>query len=167
MSFTRFHDDPARIKKENLETNAMNDYLFNVPGNTGGVQVPHFDDPHLRQQRGGGHIMTNMVGVESLLRNSVRPLNRDDVRLNNYKNQKIPGSGIFGSRIVRPEIIKKTIVSESRSTHPVFEYREKSTHRRDFLWHNPQNFVFMPFQNNMDTNILEKDYYNLKTYKKI
>ena len=27
MSFTRFHDDPVRIKKENIETSAMNDYI--------------------------------------------------------------------------------------------------------------------------------------------
>ena len=165
MSFTRFHDDQARIRKKIW--NQCNERLHvNVPGNTSGMQVPHFDDPHLRQQR-WSHIMTNMVGVESVLRNSVKPLNRDELSLNNYKNQKVPGSGLFGSRTVKPDIVKNTIVSESRSTHPVFEYREKSTHRNDYLWHNPQKFVFMPFQNNMDTNILEKDHYNLKTYKKI
>ena len=52
-----------------------------------------------------------------------------------------------------PVNISKTIVSETRATHPVFEYREKGTYRNDYLWHNPQNFVFMPFQNNLDTNI--------------
>lgn len=164
MSFTRFHDDPARIKKENLEISSMNDYIFNVPGCTSGIRVPHFEDPHLRQQKGGGHVMTNMVGVESVLRNTVRPLNRDQVELN-YKSVKIPGSQ--SAYTVPPVNISKTIVSETRATHPVFEYREKSTHRNDYLWHNPQNFVFLPFQNNLDTNILEKDYYNLKTYKKI
>ena len=147
-------DDPALIKKENLETNAMNDYIFNVPGNTSGVQVPHFDDL-IKTAKGGGHIMTNMAGVESVLK-TAKPLNRDELSLNNYKNQKVPGSGLFGSRTVKPDIVKNTIVSESRSTHPVFEYREKSTHRNDYLWHNPQKFVFMLFQNNMDTNILER-----------
>ena len=34
MSFTRFHDDPSRIKKENIETSMQNQYIFNVPGNT-------------------------------------------------------------------------------------------------------------------------------------
>ena len=72
MSFTRFHDDPARIKKENIETSALNDYIFNVPGNTNGVRVPHFDDPHLRLQKGGGHVMTDMVGVETMLRENAR-----------------------------------------------------------------------------------------------
>ena len=165
MSFTRFHDDPARIKKENIETSALNDYLFNVPGNTNGVRVPHFDDPHLRLQKGGGHVMTDMVGVETMLRNSIIPLNRDDLKFNNYKRVKVPGNP-YAKNI--PSVnISKTIVSETRATHPVFEYREKGTYRNDYLWHNPQNFVFMPFQNNLDTNILEKDYYNLKNYKKI
>ena len=31
MSFTRFHDDPNRIEIKNLETSAMNSYVFNVP----------------------------------------------------------------------------------------------------------------------------------------
>ena len=33
MAFTRFHDDINRIEKTNLETTAINDYTFNVPGN--------------------------------------------------------------------------------------------------------------------------------------
>ena len=36
MSFTRFHDDPNRIQKTNLERSAINDYTFNVTGNTKG-----------------------------------------------------------------------------------------------------------------------------------
>ena len=61
----------------------------------------------------------------------------------------------------------QTITNETRSTHPVFEYREKQTHRPDILLKDPQQNIFIPFQNNLDTNILEKDYYTLKTYKKI
>jgi hypothetical protein len=35
-----------------------------------------------------------------------------------------------------------------------------NTHRTEYLFHNPQSNVEIPFLSNLDTNILEKDYYN-------
>ena len=161
MSFTRFHDDPARIIKRNIETSSMNDYIFNVPGNTKTIQSQYFEDPHLRLQKTGGQQMNNMVNVETMLRNSHVKLNRDNVNKNDYKQNSLRTTPITSVNV------SQTITNETRTTHPVFEYREKQTHRQNILLKDPQRNIFIPFQNNLDTNILEKDYYNLKNYKKI
>ena len=158
MSFTRFHDDPARIQKTNIETTSINNYIFNVPGNTGGAIVPFIEDPHVRIQKAGASTHTNMVGVESMLRNMYTPLNRDAVRYN--KNQ-------VSHKQLKQSNITNTITSETRATHPVFEYRETNMHRPHILLEDPQQHVFMPFNNYIDTNILEKDHYNLNNLKKI
>lgn len=161
MSFTRFHDDPARIIKKNIETSSMNDYIFNVPGNTSTIQSQYFEDPHLRLQKTGGQQFNNMVNVETMLRNTHVKLNRDNVKLNEYKQNSLR------TMPIKSVNVKQAITNETRATHPVFEYREKQTHRPNILLKDPQRNVFIPFRNNLDTNILEKDYYNLKNYKKI
>ena len=105
--------------------------------------------------------MNNMVNVETMLRNSHVKLNRDNINQNEYKQNSLKTTPI------RSVNVSQTITNETRTTHPVFEYREKQTHRQNILLKDPQRNVFIPFQNNLDTNILEKDYYNLKNYKKI
>lgn len=162
MSFTRFHDDPARIQKQNMETTAINDYTFNVPGNLLG-SIPHYyQDPHIRLQKTGCEQRTNMIGIESMLRNINVPLNRDNKNINDYRKNTITKTNV-----VKSQTNTRTITSESRTTHPVFEYREKQQYRPDHLFYDPQKNVFIPFPSYLDTNILEKDYYNLKNYKKI
>ena len=39
--------------------------------------------------------------------------------------------------------------------------------RSEYLLSDPQKNVIIPFQSYLDTNILEKDYYNLNDCKKI
>ena len=70
MSFTRFYDDPNRIEIKNLETSAMNSYVFNVPGNTDGMNL-YFSDPHIRMQKTGSHLNRNLLDVETELRLSL------------------------------------------------------------------------------------------------
>ena len=83
MSFTRFHDDPNRIQKTNLETSAINDYTFNVPNSVNSKSV-FFTDPHLRMQKNGTTLCRNMVDVESELFTMNRTLCRDNINRNNY-----------------------------------------------------------------------------------
>lgn len=160
MSFTRFYDDPNRIEIKNLETSAMNSYVFNVPGNTDGMNL-YFSDPHIRMQKTGSHLNRNLLDVETELRNINIPLNRDNINLNNYKKNQMPKT------TVPIYDVKKNITKESRASHPAWLYRESSQYRPDYLFLNPQEHIKIPFIVNQDTNILEKDYYNLKTYKKI
>ena len=105
MSFTRFHDDPARIIKKNIEASSMNDYVFNVPGNTMGIQSHYYEDPQLRLQKLGGQQFNNMVHVESMLRNSHVKLNRDNVKLNNYKKNTVNLSPIKSKIIEQANLI--------------------------------------------------------------
>ena len=48
MSFTRFHDDPARIKKQIQDSSFSGRYMLNVPGQ--GTDLPFVEDPHIRLQ---------------------------------------------------------------------------------------------------------------------
>ena len=49
MSFTRFHDDPNRIKKQVEESITGCNYMLNTPGQ--GIDLPFFEDPQLRLQK--------------------------------------------------------------------------------------------------------------------
>lgn len=165
MSFTRFHDDPCRIQKRNMEISAVNDYIFNVPGNLGGMKSHYYEDPHIRLQKTGMKQMKHMVDIDSVLQNRHVMLNRDHIQKNNYQRNT---QGLLNPyNNISSHVVENTITSESRVTHPAFEYRELSQYRPQHLFYNPQNHVTIPFDYNLDTNILEKDYYNLKVYKKI
>ena len=67
MSFTRFHDDPNRIQKKNIEISTMNQYIFNTPGNTQNRSV-FFNDPHLRMQKNGNQLYNNLIQTENELK---------------------------------------------------------------------------------------------------
>ena len=56
MSFTRFHDDPARIQKSLEEIKSQEQYVFNTPGVGGGPFLPYLSDPHVRLQKWGGNV---------------------------------------------------------------------------------------------------------------
>jgi hypothetical protein len=159
MSFTRFHDDECRIAKRNMEIKEMNEYVFNTPGN---LVYPseYFSDPHLRMQKTGIPIYRNMVSVENELRGMNMSINNKD-----FENYKTHSSFYYPKTIVHTN--NETIFDETRATHPVYHYREMSTFFPEYPLLNPQEHIEPMFEHNIDTNILEKDYYNLKTYKKI
>ena len=75
MSFTRFHDDPCRVKKQLQESTDQGLYYLNVPGN--GTNMPFIEDPHIRLQQWGANLRTNTIGVESDLMGLTRRLNED------------------------------------------------------------------------------------------
>jgi hypothetical protein len=54
---------------------------------------------------------------------------------------------------------KSFLIDETRSSMPAWKIREKKQFRYDYLPRNPQENIFVPFQNNLNTRILEKDYY--------
>lgn len=160
MSFTRFHDDPNRIQKTNLEISAINDYTFNVPGNTRQNSV-YFSDPQLRMQKNGTTLCKNMVNIESELRAMDRTLCRDHKNQNNYvQTQSL-------KQYIHPHIISKNIVKESRASHPVWTLRGTGVDRPQYLFHDPQMNTTIPFDSYLDTNVLEKDYFKINCSKKI
>ena len=90
-----------------------------------------------------------------------RTLCRDNVNRNNYiekQDYKV---------YIHPKNITKTITKQPRSSHPAWMLRGTGIDRSEYLLSDPQKNVIIPFQSYLDTNILEKDYYNLNDCKKI
>ena len=149
MSFTRFHDDPCRIKKQLQESTDQGRYMLNVPGN--GDKPCFMNDPFIRMQQWGANLMTNPIDLESDLKGMSRNLNRD-CSSDNYKNTKVNSN-----EVSYPTCNEHT--EQSRTTHPAWMSRDLEQVNWAILPLNPQENVCMNFQNNLSTRILEKDYF--------
>ena len=150
MSFTRFHDDPCRMLKQVQESTDVGLYHLNVPGN--GEKPYYFDNNFIRLEKWGGNLSNNPVSLESDLRGLTRKLNRDHIEINSYEKNKIKNE-------VKSYPRNKDQTDQSRSTHPAWTFRDKKQMRYDILFLNPQENVCIPFQNNLNTKLLEKDYF--------
>lgn len=150
MSFTRFHDDPCRIKKEMQESTDPGKYMLDVPGN--GPTPCFMADPYMRMQKWGANLRTNVIGVEDDLRGMTRNINRDFMKENNYARHATPSE-----QQAYPTC--NPFTEQSRATHPAWELRDLEQVAWDILPLNPQENTCIPFQNNLNTRILEKDYF--------
>jgi hypothetical protein len=151
MSFTRFHDDPNRIKYALQISTYSGRYALDTPGP--GLNLPYIEDPHMRIQQWGANRMTNDINLENDLRGLTRKMNRDNIDLNDYNTY-----AATGYKKSYP-IEKNTIVDESRATHPAWCYRDLEQSRWESPMLNPQANVEKRFQSNIQTRILEKDYF--------
>ena len=157
MAFSRFHDDPARIKKQLEQDTFPGRYQLNTPGP--GDVLPFWEDPNIRLQRWGANLKTNTTDFESELRGMTRHLNHDEIELNDYKlNQTSMASPKYP--------VSEPFVEESRSTHPAWTYRNTWQDRWESPWINPLSQIEKPFQDNIQTRILEKDGF-IPTYPEI
>lgn len=147
MSFTRFHDDPARIRKQLAESTFSGRYFLNTPGP--GISMPFYEDPQMRLQGWGANICTNTVNLESDFFGITRPLNRDII---DYRDT---------ATIATPVVYQSEdpLVEESRVSHPAWMYRDLEQSRWENPFINPQANVELRFPNNIQTRILEKDYF--------
>ena len=150
MSFTRFHDDPHRIKYGLQISTFSGRYALDTPGP--GVNLPYYEDPQLRIQKWGANYMTDGIHLESDLRGMTRPLNRDHVDDNNYKRAAVQS-------YKKSYPIAGHFVDESRATHPDWAYRDLEQNRWEQPFQNPQANVEKGFHCNIQTRILEKDYF--------
>jgi len=152
MAFTRFKDDPARVNKYLEETTSIGKYHLNTPGN--GLDNPYIDDTHIILQKWGANLQSNSLLVENELRNLNRPLSRDS---NSYKQ-------VDSQSYQFP--VKNFNIDESRASLPAWTFRDKSVVRFDYPLNGTQNNKSMtiPFQNNLQSRILEKDFYTSKYY---
>jgi hypothetical protein len=148
MAFTRFHDDPHRIKKQSDISTFAGRYHLNTPGP--GADLPFFADPHVRLERWGANTMTNTVNLESDLFGLSRRLNRDVVDINDYKQHR--ASSNMPSYADKPEFVE-----ESRASHPAWMYRDLEHSRWEKPWLNPLANLEKKFSHNIQTRILEKD----------
>lgn len=160
MAFTRFYDDPCRIQKYLEETTSIGNYSIDVPGN--GL-TPHFvNDPHIRMQIWGANLSRNAVDLENDLRCQTRLLNRDTIKENNHVDY-LNNNNLYNQNIY--PVHSKEITHQSRATDPAWALRELNSLNPEipnnfkYLHMNPQDHVCIPFQNNISSRIVEKDYY--------
>lgn len=148
MAFTRIHDDPCRIAKEVQESTGAGRYILNVPGN--GDRPCYMEDPYIRLQGWGGNLRTNVVELENNLRGLNMPLSRDCI------NYKISAAKV-GAPVEYPACAP--FVEQPRATNPAWTARDLEQPHFYYLHLNPQENTCIPFQNNLSTRILEKDYW--------
>jgi hypothetical protein len=150
MSFTRFHDDPARIQKQLAESTFLGRYQLDTPGQ--GVDLPFMEDPHLRLQKWGANLRTNGVNLESDLLGMTRRVNRDFIDENNHLTYAVPAER-RNFRNADP------FIEESRASQPAWTYRDLEQTRWETPFLNPQANLEKKFHDNIQTRILEKDSY--------
>lgn len=152
MSFTRFHDDEARIIKSLQQSTDPGRYILNVPGNSD--KPLFYNDPSIRMQKWGGNLMTNTVNLESDLKGMSRFVNRDCVNINDFVQNSVSTSSLNYPAY-------DGHVEQSRIISPAWEIKTQENDRWNYLHHNPQNHVCFQFQNNLSTRILEKDNFSI------
>ena len=148
MAFTRFHDDPNRIKKQIAESSFTGRYMLNVPGQ--GTDLAFVEDPHVRLQHWGANLRNNTVNLESDLRGMTRRLNRDHADLNEYKKFSNEPSSVTYRKT-------EPFVQETRASHPAWIYKDLEQTRWDAPVLNPHNGLEKGFSENLLTRFLEKD----------
>ncbi len=153
MSFTRFHDDPARIQKQIDESSFVGRYMLNTPGQ--GTELPYLEDPQIRLQRWGANLMTNSINLESDLFGLSRPLNRDVVENNDYKLFTASSNPKTYSNL-------QPFVNESRASHPAWMYKDLEQTRWETPLLNPLANLEKQFHHNIQTRIIEKDNFTTK-----
>ena len=151
MSNTRFNNDPIRIQKSLQQSTDPGRYILNVPGN--GDMPCYMEDPHIIIQKWGANLRTNTINLESELRGVNKPLNRDCLGKDNYKKYNVPNEAIQYPRC------NNTFTEESRATNPAWWYRDLEQVDWYYPQINPQVNTCLPFQNNLSTRILERDYF--------
>lgn len=155
MSFTRFRDEPDRIKKQLQQSTDVGRYVLNVPGP--GDKPLYMEDPYIRAQMWAGNIMTNTVDIETELRGLTRRLNKDT-----HENYYLSGDASVATRtneLIACPTRGGSSVEQSRATHPAWMLRDLEQDNWKMLHFDPQENVFMPFNNNLSTRILEKDHF--------
>jgi hypothetical protein len=156
MAFTRFHDDPCRIEKQLQQSTDPGRWILNAPGY--GDKPEYMADPHIRIQTWGGNLMTNCIDLESDLRGVNRRANKDCLGKDEYTKFNVSTTQI------NYPTNTNLYTEESRTIMPAWTARNLEQANWQILPLNPQENTCMPFQNNLNTRILEKDYFVMKKF---
>jgi hypothetical protein len=154
MAFTRFKYDDCRTKKELQQSTDPGRWILNVPGN--GSNPCYIEDPQIIIQKWGANLRTNTINLESDLRGVNRNLSRDCLGKDNYKNYNVENVA------VQYPSCSKLTTEQSRATNPAWWYRDLEQVDWKYPPLNPQVNTCLPFENNLSTRILEKDYFTPK-----
>ena len=158
MAFTRFNYDESRTKKQLQQSTDPGRWVMNVPGN--GSHPCYIEDPQIIIQKWGANLRTNTINLESELLGVSKQLNRDCLNVDNYTKYNVPNQ-----KINYPDC-KNTITEQSRTIMPVWTARDLEQVDWYYPPLNPQENVCLPFQSNLNTRILEKDYFQRKIINK-
>ena len=154
MAFTRFKYDDARTKKELQQSTDPGRWIMNVPGN--GSDPCYIEDPQIIVQKWGANLRTNTINLESDLKGVNRQINRDCLGKDEYQKYNVPNESIDYPTC------NNLFTDQSRATHPAWWYRDLEQPNWEYPPLNPQVNTCLPFQNNLSTRILEKDYFTPK-----
>jgi len=151
MAFTRFKYDECRTKKALQQATGPGRWVLNVPGNGDNPSFPA--DPFIRIQGWGANLRTNPIEIDSELRGVNRILSRDCY---SYQKFNVP------SCPVSYPTTNDLTTGQSRTTNPAWWYRDLEQVDWQYPLINPQENTCYPFQQNLNTRILEKDYFTPK-----
>jgi len=154
MAFTRFKYDDCRTKKSLQQATDPGRWILNVPGN--GSNPCYIEDPQIIIQKWGANLRTNSINLESDLLGVNRTLGRDYLGKDNYLKFNVPNEPI------EYPVCNKLFTDQSRATNPAWWYRDLEQVDWYYPPLNPQENTCLPFQNNLSTRILEKDYFTPK-----
>jgi hypothetical protein len=155
MAFTRFNYDDSRTKKALQQSTDPGRWILNVPGNN--LDFCYIEDPQIIIQKWGANLRTNTINLESDLKGVNRQINsRDCLGKDNYINYNVPNEAI------KYPSCNNLFTDQSRATHPAWWYRDLEQVDWGYPPLNPQVNTCLPFQNNLSTRILEKDYFTPK-----
>jgi hypothetical protein len=151
MANTRFFYDPCRTKKHLQQATGPGRYILNVPGN--GADPCYIEDPQIIIQKWGANLRTNTINLESDLMGVNRKVSRDCLGKDNYQSYNVPNSPI------EYPTCNNLFTEQSRAIMPAWTARDLEQVDWYTLPLNPQENTCFPFQNNLNTRILEKDYH--------
>jgi hypothetical protein len=154
MSFTRFKYDECRVKKDLQQSTDQGRWVLNVPGNSD--RPFYMEDPQIIIQKWGGNLRTNTINLESELKGINRQTNRDCLEKDDYKQFMVSNEAIYYPSC------NSLYTEQSRATNPAWLYRDLEQVSWQYPLLDHQSNTCLPFQSNLSTRILEKDYYTPK-----
>ena len=154
MANTRFHYDACRTIKGNQQSTDPGRWILDVPGN--GSNPCYIDDPQIIIQKWGANLRSNTTNLESDLLGVNRQVGRDCLGKDNYKAYNVPNEPISYP------VCKQLYTEQSRAIMPAWTARDLEQVDWYYPQLNPQENTCYPFENNLSTRILEKDYFKAK-----
>jgi len=151
MAFTRFKYDDCRTVKSLQQATDPGKWILDVPGN--GPNPCYIEDPHIRIQKWGANLRTNTVNLESELMGVNRKVNKNDCLTDTFEKYNVPNN-----KLEFPQC-NQEFTQESRTIAPAWMVRDLEQVNWEYPPIDPQINTCIPFQNNLSTRILEKDYF--------
>lgn len=156
MSLTRFNDDPARMQKQIEESIYAGNYALSTPGQ--GTALPFVEDPYIRLQGWGANLMTNARDIEARLWGV-------DGKLSRHYALGDDSAAVGSSTLPLLDTQRREytsvapFVEQSRASCPAWMFKDQDHTRWETPFLNPQANLEIPFFNNVQTRIIEKDSY--------